>query len=270
MKTLLSLIGVCGLSFVLNGCAPTEGQQSKDEKYLQEQEEEQGYPVLIAVPQIADYGLPFCEKQYCLEVEIFNFKSKDEWFNAYVDHKISELIRKQLGLSQKLSLQKAVNEFVRFSDEWQDEHKNQPWSVFIQPRVVMQQNEIAILQIQTEYVLGDRTIAPQHFYDVVDRKEKKSILLYDIVKEESRLKFGEFLQQQYQQWLSQQSTQAGFPEKLYWASQDWFIDDEGIAIYYRLKDLNSEVEGDNLTIYLSKADTKAWIKSKYYQLLLSN
>lgn len=270
MKKLLSLIGVYGLVVAMSGCAPKDVEQSKDEQYLQEQEEEQGYPVLIAVPKSADYGLPFCEKQYCLEVEIFSFKSQDKWFNAYVDHKISDLIRKELGLSQKLSLQQAVNEFVRFSDEWQEDNTNQPWSVFIQPRVVLQQNEIAILQVQTEYVLGDRTIEPQHFYEVLDRKAKQPVRLYDIVKEESRLQFGQFLQQYYQQWLSEQSSTAGFPEKIYWASQDWFIDEDGIAIYYRVKDLNPKASGENLTIYLSKADTEAWIKSKYSQPLLFN
>lgn len=251
----------------LAACTPSHDKSAKDEQYLHQQEEKQGYPVLIAVPQSADYGLPFCEKQYCLDVEIFGLKSQDEWFNHYVDQQIANLIRLQLQLEQKLSLQKAVNEFVRLSDEWQEEKKNQPWSVLIQTRVATQHHEITLLQIQTEYTLGDLEVPEKIYYFVVDRKKQEGIKLYDVIKDNMREEFGSFLQTEYQKWLETQPNKDKFTEKIYWANQDWFFDDQGVAVYYRSADLSTTTTDDNLTIYLPKAQTKKWLKINYFDQL---
>ena len=267
MRSFLFIGGSICIALLL-GCAPKNEHTPKDEQYLHQQEKEQGYPVLIATPEIANYGLPFCEKKYCLEVEIFSFKSQDEWFNQFVDQKISDLIRLQLDLTQKLSLQKAVNEFVRLSDEWQEEHSNQPWSMYIQPRVASQYSEITLLQVQSEYVLGDLNIPKQVHYFVVDRNLKKEIKLYDVINENNRVAFGEFLQTEYQKWLAIQIDKTDLPEKVYWANQDWFFDEQGIAIYYRQADLNPNLEykNENLTIYLPTEKLQLWLKKEYLLL----
>lgn len=270
MKLYFSLLGMLLLTVSFSGCSPSTPKQSKDEQYLQQQEQQQGYPVLIAAPEVANYGLPFCEKKYCLEVEIFSFHSQDLWFNQYVDQKIADLMRKQLGLSQKLSLQQAVNEFVRLSDAGSEKNQ-QPWSVMITPRVPMQQNEIVVLQLETEYVLDDQVVAPQQFYDVIDRKTHQSIRLYDIIQPAQRIVFGAYLQSQYQHWLTQQQLdKTQFPDKLYWANQDWFFDEEGIGIYYRAKSLNAKTAAENLTIYLSTTQSQTWLKKEYFNKILLN
>lgn len=263
----VSLIGGCIFVVLLAACTPANDRAPKEEQYLHQQEEEQGYPVLIAAPQSADYGLPFCEKQYCLDVEIFSFKSKDDWFNRFVDQQIANLIRQQLGLEQKLTLQKAVNEFVRLSDEWQEEKETQPWSVFIQPRVALQQGEITLLQIQTEYVLGDKEIPEEVYYFVVDRKTQKNIKLYDIVRENMRVEFGTFLQTEYQKWVELQPNPTQYPEKIFWANQDWFFDEQELAVYYRGTAFTHETGTENLTIYISGENLKRWLKVDYLQQL---
>ncbi len=272
MANFLGKMGILSLLIWCSACskAPDTQDQDKEQAELQAQESEQGYPVLVAMPQSAHYALPFCEKKYCIEVEIFDFKSKDQWFNQYTDAKIADLIRQQLGISQKLSLQRAVNEFVSRSDAWQEENEQKKaWTMYIKPRLAMQQGVMALLQVHTEYHLGDEDVPPQDYFYVADRKAQQTVRLYDIVKQKSRVPFMNFIQEQYAKWqesLTEQQRQE-LPEKIYWANQDWFFDDQGIAIYYRAHDLAVEGRAKDLTIYLSPEQMKQWILPKYLKQL---
>lgn len=260
----------------LSACSkPSEEEQQKQVET--EQVKKQGYENLIAMPVIADYALPFCEDEYCIDVEVFGFKSKDQWFNDFVKTQNADLIRQQLGISQKLSLQRAVNEFVQRSDAWREiqleeniHAKPQAWSMYIKPRVAMQQSEMALLIINTSYQLGEEGVPQQQYFYVVDRKAKKSWRLYDAINENQRVSFTHFIQAQYETWREQVSAdlsdedQAKLPTKVYWANQDWFFDEQGVAIYYRFNDLCEECEatnGKDFTIYLSPTQSQQWIKA---------
>ena len=264
MKIAISFILL--LIGALYGCTPKKETDTQENTYLHQQEQQQGYPVLIATPQSASYGLPFCEKQYCIDVEIFSFKSEDTWFNQLVDQKIADLIRQQLGIAQKLSLQVAVNEFVKRSDQWQETQEHQPWSVYIQPRVVAQQGEITVTQIQTEYKLGDQIIPQQFYYFVVDRKNQHVFKLYDMVEQDKRVEFGLYIQQEYEKWRETQENKQQLKPQIYWANQDWFFDDQGIGIYYQSQQLALDTESivnNNFTIYLDIAHLKRFINKQY-------
>ena len=260
----------------LSACSkPSEEEQQ--EQVETEKVKKQGYENLIAMPVIADYALPFCEDEYCIDVEVFGFKSKDQWFNDCVKTQNADLIRQQLGISQKLSLQRAVNEFVQRSDAWREiqleeniHAKPQAWSMYIKPRVAMQQSEMALLIINTSYQLGEEAVPEQQYFYVVDRKAKKSWRLYDAINENQRVSFTHFIQAQYETWREQVSAdlsdedQAKLPTKVYWANQDWFFDEQGVAIYYRFNDLCEECEatnGKDFTIYLSPTQSQQWIKA---------
>lgn len=260
----------------LSACSkPSEEEQQKQVET--EQVKKQGYENLIAMPVISDYALPFCENEYCIDVEVFGFKSKDQWFNDFVKTQNADLIRQQLGISQKLSLQRAVNEFVQRSDAWREiqleeniHAKPQAWSMYIKPRVAMQQSEMALLIINTSYQLGEEGVPQQQYFYVVDRKAKKSWRLYDAINENQRVSFTHFIQAQYETWREQVSAdlsdedQAKLPTKVYWANQDWFFDEQGVAIYYRFNDLCEECEatnGKDFTIYLSPTQSQQWIKA---------
>ena len=278
--SLLKAIHLTALTMVLvatlSGCSkPSEEQQQ--EQVETEQVKKQGYENLIAMPVIADYALPFCEDEYCIDVEVFGFKSKDQWFNDFVKTQNADLIRQQLGISQKLSLQRAVNEFVQRSDAWREiqlaeniHAKSQAWSMYIKPRVAMQQDEMSLLIINTSYQLGEEVVPEQQYFYVVDRKAKKSWRLYDAINENQRVSFTHFIQAQYETWREQVSAdlsdedQAKLPTKVYWANQDWFFDEQGVAIYYRFNDLCEECEatnGKDFTIYLSPTQSQQWIKA---------
>ncbi|MFB2578923.1 hypothetical protein ACEYX6_07200 [Acinetobacter sp. c2-A9] len=132
MQKAQKIVLVLPLLLALVACNGELNSAKTDAEKLQQQEQKQGYPVLIATPTVADYGLPFCEKRYCLEVEIFDFKSQDQWFNQFTNEKIADLIRKQLGIGEKMTLQQAVDVFVQRSDEWRD-GQSQPASATNSP-----------------------------------------------------------------------------------------------------------------------------------------
>lgn len=259
MKAYLSVV-LCAL-VVLVGCTQ-EVEQSQQQKT--KQEKEQGYVNLSAMPVTADYALPFCEKKYCIDVEIFGFKSQDEWFNQWVAQQSADLIRQQLGLKQKLSLQAAVDAFVNASDDWQTEVDNAnaiPWRLHIQPRIAMQHDAITLLQLQAEYRLGETVIPNRNYYFILDRKQQQQRRLYDVIIPQHRVAFMDFIQSQYMAWQQDLSEKdkAKLPEKLYWANQDWFFDTEGIAVYYRAVDYGINNAPD-LTIYLSAAQAQKWVQ----------
>lgn len=178
-----------------------------------------------------------------------------------------------MGISQKLSLQRAVNEFVQRSDAWRETQlaenkhaKPQAWSMYLKPRVAMQQNELALLIINSSYQLGEGSIPERQYFYVVDRKAQQQLRLYDVINENQRVAFSNFLQTQYQAWQAKQSTaiQSKLPAKIYWANQDWFFDEQGIAIYYRFDDLCKqceEIQGEDFTIYLNLTQSQQWFKA---------
>lgn len=265
-------VAIVPLMLSLIGCNEPTAEQAQ-EKVEQEQVQKQGYANLVAMPVIADYALPFCEDEYCIDVEVFGFESKDQWFNAFVKAQTADLIRQQLGISQKLSLQRAVNEFVQRSDAWRETQlaenkhaKPQAWSMYLKPRVAMQQNELALLIINSSYQLGEGSIPERQYFYVVDRKAQQQLRLYDVINENQRVAFSNFLQTQYQAWQAKQSTaiQSKLPAKIYWANQDWFFDEQGIAIYYHFDDLCKqceEIQGEDFTIYLNLTQSQQWFKA---------
>ncbi|KAA8734545.1 hypothetical protein F4V57_06215 [Acinetobacter qingfengensis] len=254
--------------FLFTACDDDQNKKQPDQ-LLQQQSQQQGYPVLIATPEAADYSLPFCEKQYCIEIEIQAFHSQDQWFNQITNQQIAELIRKQLGLKQKLTLQQAVDTFIQQSDLWQQQHpQSKPWSLYIQSKVPMQHQEMTLLQLESQYQIADQQIPAEHYFFMLDRKRHQILRLYDVIKPEKRIEFGQFIQQSYQQWKQKLSaTQSqNTPATLYWANQDWYVDEQGIVIYYRASDLQL-TQQRVLEISLTTEQAKQWLNVDILQQL---
>jgi hypothetical protein len=259
---------------VLLFCQACSDQQAVDQhqQSLQQQAQQQGYPVLIAMPTVAHYALPFCEQQYCIAIDIQALRSQDAWFDQTTEHLISELIRKKLNGTQKLSLQKAVDGFIQQSDQWQLSHPQaKAWSMHIQSRVLLQQSALSILQVQAHYQIKDQRITPQDYFFILDRQQQQVLRLFEAIKAESRSAFAAFVQQRYQQWRSQLTTeqQNKLPAKISWANQDWYINEQQrLVIYVRPADF--DVQGlDPLRISLSHAQATQWLDNKVLQQLAS-
>ena len=70
---------------------------------------------------------------------------------------------------------------------------------------------------------------------------------------------------EYQKWLEEQPDEArkSAPKKLYWGQADWFFDGEGVGLHYRTHEIVEK--GEQLDIYLTKAQTKQILKPDIYQ-----
>ena len=69
----------------------------------------------------ANLAIPFCEKKNCIEIDIQTVNTQDAWMNQWIEESQSKVIQDQIGLKQAMTLQQAVNAYVKKSDEWQKE-----------------------------------------------------------------------------------------------------------------------------------------------------
>ena len=256
------------LMLCLSACTD-DAQDSPSLSALERQAQQQGYPVLIATPKVAEYDLPFCEHKYCLEIEIHGLDSNDVWFNQINAYLISEQIRKQLQLTQRMSLQQAVDAFAKQSDLWQQAHpESKPWSLYIGVQVPMQHNQYTLLQLRSEYHLQDIPGREQNYFFMLDRKQRKILNLYDVIQAKARVEFGDYIQHSYQQWKAKFSVEQQYkmPSKLYWATQDWFVDGQDMVIYYRASDLGLPTT-DSMQLRLSAAQKAQWLDPEILQHL---
>lgn len=270
---------VLPVAALIAGCDKTSETFAAHEQ----QSKKQTYPILIATSQAADYGVPFCEHKFCHDIEIQTLNSTDPWFDQTVAAMISDIIRKQLHMNQKLSLQQAVDAFVQASDQAQrttQPHQTiKPWGLHIDAQLPAQQQQWALVMITANFVMPmsmsmarqEHDIkppnAPQRYFSVLDRKAQRMVQLYDVIAADKRLEFNQLLQQHYQQWRKQQNVEhrLTLPEKIYWANQDWFFDEQGIGIVYRAADFG--IDAADLVINLDHAQSQYFLNSALSALL---
>src|SRR5699024_10238508 len=65
--------------------------------------------------------LPFCETKNCIDINIQTVQTKDSWLNNWIATSQAQVIQDQIGLKQNMSLQQAINAYVKKSDAWQAE-----------------------------------------------------------------------------------------------------------------------------------------------------
>ena len=110
----------------------------------------------------ADYALPFCEKKNCIDVDIQTIKTQDEWLNAWIAKNQANVIQQQIEQNKNLTLQQAINAYVKKSDEWQDKYsKNKAYELHLNTRIASQRNQYVLLQVgvnaQQEDIAPPRT-----------------------------------------------------------------------------------------------------------------
>ena len=282
MICLVLLVGV-----LIPGC----DKKSETIAAHEQQSQTQAYPILLAASQAADYGVPFCEQKFCNDIEIQTLNSSDPWFDQTVAAIISDIIRQQLNINQKLNLQQAVDAFVLASDQAQSAaqpHQTiKPWGLHIDAQLAAQQQQLALVMITANFAMPipNQTIhtitrqniqysparkplnAPQRYFKVLDRKAQRMVQLYDVIAADKRLEFNQLLQQHYQLWRTKLDTeqQTRLPEKIYWANQDWFFDEQGIGIVYRASDWG--VDAADLSINLTTAQTHHYLAASWLKQL---
>ena len=214
----------------------------------------------------ADYALPFCEKKNCIEIDIQTIKTQDEWLNQWIANNQSNVIQAQIDTKQNMTLQQAINAFVKKSDVWQAEFpKNKAFELHMQTRMASQRNQYVLLQISINTLQADVSIKERQYFFVADRKLKKALSILEVIQPKQQNLLNNWVQVKYQEWLEKQDVdvQKQAPKKLYWGQADWFFDGEGIGLHYRASEIVKE--GTQLDIYLSKEQTKQILKTDVYQ-----
>lgn len=261
--TLISAISI----FVWKSSQSSSSSQTKlADTQTQNIEKAEVLPFLNLQQVKADYALPFCEKKNCIDVDIQTIKTQDAWLNEWIAKSQAKVIQDQIDLKKDLSLQQAINAYVKKSDEWQDKYsKNRAYELHLHTRIASQRNQYVLLQLGLDTKQEELTIKDRYYFFVADRKLHKSLSLLDVLKKDQQTAMHQMVQVAYQDWLKKQTVEIKkeAPKTLYWGQADWFFDGEGIGLHYQANQITKEAP--QLDIYLSTEQTKKILQPEVYE-----
>lgn len=261
--TLISAISI----FVWKSSQSSSSSQTKlASSKTQNIEKAEVLPFLNLQQVKAVYALPFCEKKNCIDVDIQTIKTQDAWLNEWIAKSQAKVIQDQIDLKKDLSLQQAINAYVKKSDEWQDKYsKNRAYELHLHTRIASQRNQYVLLQLGLDTKQEELTIKDRYYFFVADRKLHKSLSLLDVLKKDQQTAMHQMVQVAYQDWLKKQTVEIKkeAPKTLYWGQADWFFDGEGIGLHYQANQITKEAP--QLDIYLSTEQTKKILQPKVYE-----
>jgi hypothetical protein len=265
----LSVLLCIGMS--LSGCDTSSKSQDEEQNSpasIFNSDQAEVLPYLHIQQQPAKIALPFCETKNCIDIDIQTLKTQDEWLNAWIAKNQAMVIQDQIGLKQDMSLQQAVNAYVKQSDAWQAKYsKNPAYQLALYTRIAYQRNQYVLLQLGVDSKQEEVKVNERYYFAVADRKKQQGLSLLDIVEPKQQLYMNDLVQKAYQQWWQQQTAEVRqqAPKKLYWGQADWFFDSEGIGLHYRSQQIAQDAK--QLDIYLNKAQTQQVLKADIYQAM---
>lgn len=261
---------VIGCSLLLGACDKNEKEQPATEQKksaaVPPEEKAKVLPYLNIQEKSADIALPFCETKNCINLDIQTLKTADAWLNQSIEKQQAKVIQDQIGLKQDMSLQQAVNAYVKKSDAWQAQLKlNKAYELSLYTRIPYQRNQFVLMQIGVDSTQENIRVNERYYFFVADRLQQKILSPLDIINPEQQLQMDQIVQQAYQKWLKDNNAevQQKAPKKLYWGQADWFFDQEGIGLHYRSQEISKDAK--QLDIYLTKEQTKQVLKVDIYQ-----
>ena len=223
-------------------------------------------PYLNIQEQPAKIALPFCERKNCIDIDIQTLNTVDSWMNTWIAKQQALVIQDQIGLKQDMTLQQAVNAFVKKSDAWQAELKiNKAYTLSLYTRIPYQRNEFVLMQIGVDTEQEGVSVKDRYYFYVADRRSQKNLKILDVVDAKQQVNMDNIVQDAYKKWLKDNTkdVQQQAPQKLYWGQADWFFDQQGIGLHYRGDEIVKEAK--QLDIYLSKEQTQQVLKADVYQ-----
>ncbi len=253
-------------TILLSACDSSQQNKNADEQTsIFQKDQAEVLPYLNIKQQAAAIALPFCENRNCIELEIQTLNTQDAWLNDWIAKNQAMVIQDQIGLKQNMSLQQAVDAYVKKSDAWQAAlAQNKAYELAMYTRIAYQRNQYVLLQVGVDTQQEGTHIKERYYFFVADRKQQKALSVLDVIDPKQQTKMHTFVQQAYQDWLKEQSSeiQNNAPEKLYWGQADWFFDDQGLGLHYRTHEIVQD--GPQFDIYLSKAQTQQVLKAEIY------
>lgn len=261
---------VIGCSLLLGACDKNEKEQPATEQKksaaVTPEEKAKVLPYLNIQEKSADIALPFCETKNCINLDIQTLKTADAWLNQSIEKQQAKVIQDQIGLKQDMSVQQAVNAYVKKSDAWQAQLKlNKAYELSLYTRIPYQRNQFVLMQIGVDSTQENIRVNQRYYFFVADRVQQKILSPLDIINPEQQLQMDQIVQQAYQKWLKDNNAEVRqkAPKKLYWGQADWFFDQEGIGLHYRSQEISKDAK--QLDIYLTKEQTQQVLKVNIYQ-----
>ncbi|WP_298065050.1 hypothetical protein [uncultured Acinetobacter sp.] len=269
LKPLFAVSIMIGI-MALTACDHPKQKDNNSDKSAAEQsahaEKAEVLPYLNMQEAKADYALPFCEKKNCIDVDIQTIKTQDEWLNGWIAKNQANVIQQQIEQNKNLTLQQAVNAYVKKSDEWQDKYsKNKAYELHVSTRIASQRNQYVLLQVGVDAQQEDIAVKDRFYFFVADRKLQKNLTMLDVIQKTQQNLLNDIIQKHYQQWIEKQSSEVKkqVPKKLYWGQADWFFDGEGIGLHYRANEISKDAP--QLDIYLTIEQSKQILQPEIYQ-----
>lgn len=226
-------------------------------------------PYLDVQEQVLKQGLPSCQKKYCVDFDLQTLHSQDPWLNDWIAQQQAAVVMQQIGLeTQKVSLPQALEAYAKASVEWQKEfEKNQAYQLKMSSKMAAQRNQYVLLQLSIDSQQGDTTVKQRQYFSVADRKLKRSVALAEIVQPQQVTQLDAWVQAAYKDWLKKQSkvVRADSAKHLDWKKADWFFDQEGIGLHYRISQI--AMDAAVLDIYLTHAQTQQLLKADVFQAM---
>lgn len=226
-------------------------------------------PYLDIKEQALTQGLPSCQKKYCVDFEIQTLHSQDSWLNDWIAEQQAAVVMQQVGLEkQQVNLPQALEAYAKKSQEWQQEFdQNQPYRLKMNSKIAAQRNQYVLLQLSVDSQQGDTSVTQRQYFHVADRKLKHSVALAEIVQEKQVAQLDAWVQAAYKDWLKKQSkvVRIGSAQRLDWQKADWFFDQEGIGLHYRINQI--ALDAAVLDIYLTHAQTQQLLKADVFQAM---
>lgn len=267
-KRLMLVLSLCGLLLVACDSKDKSASQSPAKEGLTQQDQAEVLPFLNLEEAKAKYALPFCEKKNCIEIEIQSIQTQDAWLNRWMSDSQAIVIQDQIGLKKAMSLQQAINAYVKKSDAWQAQFaKNKAYELHVQTRIAAQRNQYVLLQVIINSKQEEVTVKDRGYFFVADRKAQKKLGILEVINAKQQNVMNDIVQVQYAKWLADQTAEVKkvAPKKLYWGQNDWFFDGEGIGVHFRASEIVKD--GTQMDLYLTKQQTQQILKPEIFQQL---
>lgn len=267
-KRLMLVLSLCGLLLVACDSKDKSASQSPAKEGLTQQDQAEVLPFLNLEEAKAKYAVPFCEKKNCIEIEIQSIQTQDAWLNRWMSDSQAIVIQDQIGLKKAMSLQQAINAYVKKSDAWQAQFaKNKAYELHVQTRIAAQRNQYVLLQVIINSKQEEVTVKDRGYFFVADRKAQKKLGILEVINAKQQNVMNDIVQVQYAKWLADQTAEVKkvAPKKLYWGQNDWFFDGEGIGVHFRASEIVKD--GTQMDLYLTKQQTQQILKPEIFQQL---
>lgn len=239
-------------SLALTACQKpkdTEQKPSPVEAVIQAEQVQASGDIMVK-KEPAQYTLPVCEGKDCPEVDIQRLETNKPWINQFLDRKILTLSNLQFSeeIAKPTTIQANLDRFVAAAK--QDAiARGQPvaYSLQIDPEFLGQRGQVASFKIITAYYTGGAHGGASDNYYNLDLKQKKQLMLNDIVLPDQQQKLRDQLYMQFTEWVKKDDSKVNLAEyEQTWPftlTENFSFTDTGLLFSYGQYEIGPYVAG---------------------------